>query len=154
MPRLLLFAPVQKIILDRDENTLSLIGFIEMLTLPPVSVEAPAPPEDAISPMQWAVSAIWLQTDEDEGKQYEQRVRLIKPNGGMTVDGLTPFRMTHRTLRNNVRVNGFPVTPEGDYTLTLELREADGEWMMITDYPIRLQRAQPEAAEPQPSPAS
>jgi hypothetical protein len=134
MPKLLLFAPCDRVIIDEASKTLSLITILEQ-------VESPAPPSTNVAvALTWFAVALWQRLPEDEGKTYEQRTYLVQPDGSKTLEGSASFRLTERTHRVLSRTHGFPISQAGDYLLTLALREKDAgeEWVTMAEFPIRV----------------
>lgn len=142
MPRLLVFVPAEKVLIDSEDNTIGLVGILGGLNVP-----APEPlPEDAGAPVRWNVLALWKRQPEDEGRQYEQRVQLVSPSGRVLVEGLQTFQMVTSSQRNRLRIDGFPVAEEGEHTLALSLRDAGEEtWRDIADYPLAVSHFDPKA---------
>ena len=66
MPRLLLFAACERIILA-DDNTVSLISLLEKMEMTAhVAPGEPPPAGDAMSPFSWNVLATWTREDGDQ----------------------------------------------------------------------------------------
>ncbi|HLK59028.1 MAG TPA: hypothetical protein VKU00_20880 [Chthonomonadaceae bacterium] len=135
MPKLLLFMPSQKTILDQRDNAFSLISTIETVT---AQINEGEMPPNAALPLSWEISTVWYQIPEDVGRTFEQRVQLIGPDGTSLVEVQATFQMGYRTQRNLGVVPGFPVGQAGEYQLRLSLREAqnDQNWTMVAEYPI------------------
>ncbi len=136
MPRLLFFAPCEKVIMDEGSKTLSLITIMEQ-------VEGEVPPasgENVAAAINWSAIALWLKTAEDMGKTYEQRTCVIQPDGNETLAGTVSFQITERTHRTIARIFGFPVSQVGEHTVRLGLREENTNepWITMAEYPIRV----------------
>ncbi len=136
MPRLLLFAPCIKSIVDKDEGNISLIAVIE-------SVRAQIPPSEpipsrAVAPIQWSAVSSWLGLPEDAGKRFEQRVQLITPDQMEAISAVVPFEMTMRTHHVMTSINAFPVSQTGELILRLQIHEVgeSHEWETVAEYPI------------------
>lgn len=135
MPKLLLFAPCDRIIVDEATKTLSLISILEQVEAPPIPGA-----ENVAAALTWYAVAVWQKVPEDGGKTFEQRTYLVQPDGKRILEGLSPFRMTERTHRVFARTHGFPISQTGDYLLTLTVREKDSgeEWITVAEYPIKV----------------
>ena len=135
MPKLLLFAPCDRVIIDEAGKTLTLISILEQ-----VQSQTPPMGEKVAGAVNWFAIALYLQLPEDEGKTYEQRTCLMLPDGSETLEGTISFQMTQRTHRVMARMFGFPISQTGECSLRLALREKDkGEqWHTIAEYPIRV----------------
>ena len=144
MPKLLIFAPCQKAIIDKADNTVSLIGVIQGLV---INLNAVRPigdiPVDAVIPMSWAIATVWLQTPEDGEKKFEQRIDIITPNNTRLPANAQQFQMLLRTHQIAVIAASFPIGIQGEYKLVLSLREveANGEWIDLAEYPIEIQHS-------------
>ena len=146
MPKLLLFIPSQKTILDQRDNSFTLISTIENITAQITEGEMPS---NAALPLSWEISTVWYQIPEDQGKTFEQRVELIGPNGASLMEVQATFQMGFRTQRNLGVVPGFPVGQSGEHQLRLSLREANSlqNWTTVAEYPILITHQR--ASEPE-----
>ena len=135
MPKLLLFLPSQKTVLDQRDNSFTLISTIETITAQITEGDMPA---NAALPLSWEISTVWYQIPEDQGKTFEQRVQLIGPDGAALLEVQAVFQMGFRTQRNLGVVPGFPVGQSGEHQLRLSLREANSleNWTTVAEYPI------------------
>ncbi len=134
MPRLLFFAPCEKVIMDEGSKTLSLITIMEQ-----VEGEVSSPMGDKVAAaINWFAVAVWLKTPDDIGKTYEQRTCVIQPDGSETLAGTIAFQITERTHRVIARIFGFPVSQAGEHSVRLALREKDGNelWITLAEYPV------------------
>lgn len=133
MPKLLMFLPCERAIISQD-NFLSLISVMESITTQvPVGTTVP---ENAVAPLQWSVATLWQHQPEDNGRQYEQRVQLVLPNGNQVAEVALPFEMAAPLVRNVATIRGFPISQPGDCSLVLSLRRAGGEWEEIAAFPL------------------
>ncbi|MGC1376936.1 MAG: hypothetical protein WA821_11955 [Anaerolineales bacterium] len=141
MPKLLLFAPCQKILVDKLENSISLINVMHGLAAGRVentSLEPMSP--DTKIPLQWAIGTLWLRSSDDGEKTFEQRTEMIIPDNTRMEINVQSFVMTHRTHQIAMRAGAFPVGLPGEYKLVLSLREVgtNDEWQELAEYPIEL----------------
>jgi hypothetical protein len=140
MPHLLLFAPCQKAILDKGDNSLSIIGVMHGLVANLSAIDPKPLPANAVAPLVWSAASIWLRTPEDEGKAFEQKVDVIDPNGSrFDSNNASLFKMTHRTHHITINGAGFPIAVAGEYKVVLSLREVgQEEWRKIIEYPVEI----------------
>jgi hypothetical protein len=136
MPQLLLFLPCEKAIVNEQDNNLSVIEILDT-----VNVTVPGDfevPQDAVAPLQWAIVTVWQITPEDSEKQYEQRTCVIHPDGRETLVAIGSIAVLQGKQRTIVMVTNYPVGQEGEYAVSLSLREAsDGSnWREISRYPV------------------
>jgi hypothetical protein len=152
LPKLLIFAACEKAIIDQDHNV-SLIGLIQDLKVEipeQVDIEISKAEGLPVAAMRWAAFSMWLKTDVDSGKEYEQRVALIDPTGKPTgIEARTAFGFAEgkTTMRNTSVVLGFPVHASGRFMLRLWIHEKGQPESIepIAEYPINLNRGQPKA---------
>ena len=143
MLKLITFVPCEKIIINQDDNTVSLVSLMESIkTFIPES-EASNLPENAVVPFNWCIYALWHRGSE-ETEKYEERVELALPDGRIAFQSIQSFEMTpnHRHHRTTVNIRGFPVLPAGEYAIKLFLRKAGEEnpWEEVAQYPIYVER--------------
>lgn len=138
MPKLLIFAVSRQAILSQEDRAVSIISVLPGFTVqlqPGETVQA-----DALSPVYWGISACWLVESEDQGKMFEHRFQIIKPNGD-----IFPLAQ-HTSLAEQTRLNlviqgtGFPTGQPGVHLVTLDMREADQgkEWHRFGEYPMEI----------------
>jgi hypothetical protein len=144
MPKLLIFAPCQKAIVDRTDSLMSLIGVFHGFVLNDI-IKGDAPtdeplPADAKIPMQWAIGTEWLRLLDEEDKTFEQHIEIVSPDGTRMEVNIQPFKMTHRTHQVVVLAGTFPIGVPGKQNLVLSLRESgtNDEWQKIAEYPIEI----------------
>jgi hypothetical protein len=126
MPRLLIFAPCEKVILD-NQRSAHLIGLLQQWKserMPGVP-EEPIP-ENAAAPTPWAIFTLWYRTAEDGDTEFVQTCELITPSGRVAFSIDLKFTMTAISHTNTVNVVGLPVYP-GEYQLRLYLSETGRE---------------------------
>ena len=138
MPKLMLFAPCERVIVEEGSNTVSLISLIQMLT---ASVPKGVDPK-AIALQRWSVLTIWERESSDESKHFEQRIVVRDPNGSTALEALAEFKVTRDFHRNIAMIEGFPLAVPGRYVLVLSLRETgQHDWAVLADYPMTLKHA-------------
>jgi hypothetical protein len=95
--------------------------------------------------MNWALVSFWLKQPEDEEKVYQQRTRIVSPDGQSGAEAVVDFEMKARSHRNTVKVFGFPIAQPGEYFATLSIRETgETEWNDVATYPIRVEHIAPQ----------
>jgi hypothetical protein len=98
MPRLKIFAACEKIIVDQDTNSCSLICLIEGITLsiPPNSTHR----LNIGAPLHWELMSLWFSEPGDERYRFEQRIQVFAPDGTPTkVDMTMPFSFSDKKKR-------------------------------------------------------
>ena len=81
MPRLLLFAPCERVIINTEDNNVTL-----MTVLSEIGVSWPSSAMDKLRDTprlltRWQVIASWLREPGDEGREFEQICELVMPDG-------------------------------------------------------------------------
>ncbi len=120
MPKLLLFAPCEKLIVDEEGNP-TLITVLQNL-----GIEVPAGeqvPRDVMTPQTWDVITLWYPEDGDPGKTFHERLEFTQPDGSIPIRTKITFRMEDKTQRNKTHIMGFPIGQAGQSRLNLFLDE-------------------------------
>ena len=147
MPRLLLFAPCEKVIVDQNSNTISLISILQDFAVHvPPNVEVS---EKAQVPFRWRALAIWHKQGEDEGKRFEQEVIFINPEGRSVGSATSFFEMSRPYHRTVADFPGFPISIFGLYEVKLYFREdREGEEKVeVASFPFSISRSSIEDGE-------
>jgi hypothetical protein len=142
MPKLLIFAPCDKVIVG-DDRTSSLIMIYETLTLTLPAPSGGAIPAELVIPSQWNIYTLWHREPTDIGKKFEMNVQFVLPDGNIMFEVQQEFEMTARNYRNIGVINGLPVGVPGECLLKLLLREDAGEWQQVEEYPLEVQHTPP-----------
>ena len=152
MPRLILFAPCQKVISDKFDGSLSMIGIIDGFTL--FVEESASIPEEAATKISWVAVSVWNRQDGDEGKTFEQRMDIVKPNGDRPrTDKGTEFRMTEHSHEVVLFASAFPAGMASEYKLILSVHEVGtDDWRDVAEYPIYATHQRQETANEQAQP--
>jgi len=139
MPKLLLFAPCERVAIDQQNNP-TLISILQQWPAPSEEI-----PEKAFAPQRWDIFALWYRTPEDEGKEFVQICELINASGQKALSAQIEFQMTAPTHRNIISALGLPVNP-GHYELTLYLSEkgAEKERERLATFPLLVTAAIPQ----------
>ncbi len=138
MPQLLVFMPCEKILSDAHTGDISFIGLLDTLTVVvPAGVTIP---EGTQIPFSWVAFTQWVQSEQESGELFEQRVELFTPTGESGFDSINPLFPEGPLHRHAVKVARFPVGMEGIYSLQLSVREItdDKGWQVVTTFPIRV----------------
>lgn len=137
MPTLMLFAPAEKVLIDQQENSVSLIGIMSGVKVQLVKPDE-AVPEDAAVPMRWSVLTVWKREPSDEGKTYEQGLQMFAPDGTLAFELTSPsFAMTAPHHRVRLDIMGFKIAVPGTYRLQVNLRETQSPtWIKKSDYEL------------------
>jgi hypothetical protein len=147
MPKLLVFAPCEKVIISQDENNPTLIAILSSLTLEgeeaaiTEALKATESDKPALVPIRWSVFALWAKEPADGTREFTQTIDLESPARNIILTNRGTFAFaegidTHRLLLN---LPGFPIRERGVYILRLSL---DGA--AIAEYPIELKLTKPE----------
>ncbi len=142
MPKLLIFAPCEKVIVNHDDRTLSLISILEGVnaTVPQGITVSP----DEIYPKAWVIVASWRRTPEDDNRHFEQLIQILLPNGDEALKAISILEMTNRDYRLVINVDGFIVGRPGEHILRLSLREVgtNADWTLVAEYPLAVTHSQ------------
>lgn len=124
MPKLLIFAPCEKIIID-DQGNATLIVIMQNVS---VSVsEGSELPRDAVTPKEWAVFTLWQPMPEDAGQKFVQVLQALMPDRSEFKRGELSFEMQeNKTQQNRINIVGFPIGQPGQITVNMWL-EVDSE---------------------------
>ena|SRR2546429_7386337 len=121
MPRLLIFAPCEKVILDQYGNP-SLIAVIQEI-VSPLSPDAQLP-QNVLGMMRWDVFTLWQREPGDGDKEFIQDCALIGPGQKASIQASMTFKVGGKAQRNIMSLYGFPLASPGEHQLRLWLRES------------------------------
>jgi hypothetical protein len=143
MPRLLLFAACEKLIVDQA-NVLSLISLLQELNIQ-VPADATLPAELKLAPMTWTILSIWEQEPGDQDKDFEQRIAITLESGEMVTETpIAAFQMKTPQHRNIGMVVGIPIEPKSYYIRTWLKEKNSLEWgNEVGRYPLKVNRITP-----------
>jgi hypothetical protein len=160
MPKLLLFAPCEKVLINQQDNTTSLITLLEFVRIPVPESEEAKLPEGTSIPLSWHVFALWQAEHQDEGRHFEMRFTAEPPKGnGLRTppkmpDAVMPiaFEPNKPNYRQTLNVLGFPILPAGTCLLKLAMREigTGKDWETVATFPMIIARG----PEPNSTPAT
>jgi hypothetical protein len=113
MPKLLVFAPCEKVIISQDENNPTLIAILSTIG---GEFTAPNPLDiKAVGPMRWSIFTLWQKEAEDETKIFEQRLRLVSPSVRIGIVATQEIKMTVETHRTIAYIGTVPVGENGKW---------------------------------------
>ena len=136
MPKLLIFAPCEKVLVDEVTKTVTLIGVLQELhyKVPPGTVMQP----NSLLPLNWQVISLWQEEEQaDAGVEFEQRLVLENSAGQALFTNEVKWRFTRPSQRMVANVPGFPI---GSRKLMLKLfyRVPPSHWIEVASFPIEL----------------
>ncbi len=140
MPKLLLFAPCEKAIVDEVSHTTSLIAIMQEIHYK-VAPGAPSPPPNAALPMHWSVVSLWQEEESaDAGVEFEQRIVLENNAGAVLLSNEAKFKFDQPNHRIVASIVGFPL---GYRKLALNLFyrvPPARDWIRVSTFPLSLQQ--------------
>ncbi len=123
MPKLLVFAPCEKVIISQDENNPTLIAILSNIA---GDIESPEPLEkNALGPMRWQIFTLWQKVPSDGLTIFEQRIRLVSPSGRTVFDAPQQLQLTAQAHRMTAALGTVPIGENGDWELQLFLHVKD-----------------------------
>ena len=148
MPRLQLFAPCERALIDQGSGATSLVTVLQTLTIPEPPVNTPS---NAIAIQRWSAVSMWMMSEGDETKRFQQLVTLVNPTGAPVFRTQADFGFPKAFHRIVATIHGFPLQPPGEYHLELALREfGAADWTLVSSYSLFLRYT----SQGKPSPAS
>ena len=122
MPKLLVFAVCEKIIVD-DSGNATLITLLNEIHIA-LPTDGTVLPPDALAPKEWAVFAMWAVEQEDFGHDFVQEMEMSFEDGTIFKKQSLPFHVKPdvRVAVNRANIIGFPIGKQGSFTVTVWLR--------------------------------
>ncbi|MGH9660003.1 MAG: hypothetical protein ACRD96_15755 [Bryobacteraceae bacterium] len=80
-----------------------------------------------MAPLRWTIYTCWRRELGDDGKQFEQIVRMVAPSGKVVLSDIRPFELKTSKQRMIMYLDSFHVNEAGEYSLRVSLREARNE---------------------------
>ena len=118
MPRLLIFAVCEKVIID-DAGMASLIGLFSRIS---IAVPKEGIPPNAVAPKEWAAFTSWTWDSEDEGKEFDQLLQVLTPSKNLHIEVKSKItKQEDKTLQFRMPLLGIPVGEQGFCTVKLSL---------------------------------
>src|SRR5438445_11897758 len=96
MPKLLLFAPCERVAIDQQNNP-TLISILQQWSAPSEEIA-----EQAFAPQRWDIFALWYRTPEAVGKEFVQICELINASAQKALSAQLESQMTAPTHSNIV----------------------------------------------------
>ncbi len=123
-------------VIDRDENTVSLLEIVEQLAVGPS--QSPRVPVVAFD-----VVTLWYREAEQDPEGGLARLEVVSPDGESQTVGEYPVNLEeHRRLRYRTRMVGFFVRPNtaGRYWLQVSRRYTESdEWDIVSRTPLQVE---------------
>jgi hypothetical protein len=137
MPKLLLFAPCEKVLVDEMSHTTSLIAVLQEIhyKVPPgTQIQS-----GALLPMNWSIVSIWQEEDPADAEvEFEQRVLLENTAGKAFMENVVRWKFERPSRRIVGSVPGIPI---GSRKLTLKLSYRVAlarDWHEVASFPLEL----------------
>ena len=137
MPQLYTFVACKKIIID-DSGIASLIFLFTQFTVSiPIGMENV--PSNAAVPKEWAICSSWDWEPADEGKEYNQIIQILYPDGKSFVDRQETKFVMQPDIKQQIKapMMGFPIGQQGTYLVRMWLEHAGR--VIVEPRPIRLE---------------
>lgn len=145
MPKLLLFAPCEKAIVEEGSNTVSLITVLQELNVSiPIGKNIDS---NTLAPQRWYLVSLWRREDGDEEKRFEQRVTITDPGHRKRLEAFGEFDFPKAWHRVIVQIDGIPIATQGDFSITVAIRESGGDWRVAGEFPLTITHV--ESLDPQ-----
>jgi len=149
MPKLLIFAPCEKVAVGQQDNSSCLIGILQAFELGGISEAGETQIEESKTqqvaplrvPLHWTIFAFWRLNEDERGKIFEQSCQLITPSGKVSFDQVMEFGQDPTEFqRVTINAFGFPVPEEGEYTLKVSIGERGEPRIEKATYPLTVKR--------------
>jgi hypothetical protein len=131
MPKLMMLAACERVIVDRVTSLPSLINIFQRMDIQ--RQDAPLP-ENAVAPTRWAIFTLWQHSPEEKGIEYTQRTEIICPSGMKFSEATSKFRISETDdlqSKNHIDMFGLPIGTEGFLKVRVWLEgiaDATGEY--------------------------
>jgi hypothetical protein len=136
MPKLLIFAACEKVLLDQNTNSISLIALLQEVHFK-VPQGAPLVPNASL-PMQWAAISVWQEeTPADSGVEFEQRVALENAAGQLLLENVAKWHFEKSSHRIVANVLGLPIARKLALSLTYRVAGMR-DWLPAASFPIEV----------------
>jgi hypothetical protein len=138
MPKLVVFAPCERVIFGQGDNTASLIVLVQRMDFQ-VPTDQPLP-ERAGAFARLAIFSQWHRVPEDSEKVFEQKLTLGMEGEKLILEAVTEFKMLQRVNRLVGQIPILPLVKPGEYSFKLFIREK-GEQVWgapVGEYPIEI----------------
>lgn len=142
MPKLILFAACEKVIVDHYDNSTSLITLLEAINIAVRQEDQANIPDDAGVPLNWYLLALWQVEPGDEAITFESRFAAQFTSGEESELSITPFQFEQGkpNFRNVLRVVGLRIKPlitSDAFTAKVSIRRQGTEqWEDQGSFPV------------------
>jgi hypothetical protein len=135
MPKLILFAACEKVLIDQATNGVTLISLLEEIHFK-LPTGMALPPNMAL-PTQWAALTVWQEESADAGIEFEQKVTLEDATGRTLLENTAKFQFQQSRHRVVAAVAGIPYSRK--LLLNLFYRTSGvPDWRHAASYPIEI----------------
>jgi hypothetical protein len=145
MPKLMALLTCEKVIVDLNSKTPSVISIFQTMNVP-IAANVPLP-EKALAPIAWAVFSVWQHDESERGVEYTQRTEIIDPSGTQFANVATKFKITEPgdfQSKNTVAIFGLPVSAEGVMIVRVWLEGVEGS---TAEYPFQIKHVRSQRNE-------
>jgi hypothetical protein len=136
--RLLYMVMCERVILEREDNSASLINLLEGVTLQ-LSEDLPA---EAEIPQRWGVYSMWRRERVGGTQGFVQRMEMISPSGRIVKENEITFTYGEGKHNHKVKltVDGLPIGEHGVWSVNLSIKEdsADSQWSLAGSLPFHV----------------
>lgn len=136
MPKLLLFAPCERVIID-DQGSATLVIILHKIAVFNPKIEEL--PKDAVAPKEWVVFTLWEPMAEDIGKEFVQVLQTILPDGSEFKKSEMRFRFQEgKRQQNRMLIQGMPVGQDGKLALNTWLEVDSRQVGEVNSYDLTI----------------
>jgi len=148
MPRLMMFAACEKVIIGQEDNASTLMSILQGF-----EVHAEPPADQVVQiPIHWYVFTLWERLPEDVPESDIQRIQLFAPDSTVLLSAEIPIITSGsaeaRFHRAALRRDTFAVKGIHDHVLRLSIKSGNGNFVEIPHavFPIPITVRVPEPA--------
>jgi hypothetical protein len=136
MPKLLIFAPCERVIID-DQKIASLITLMQSVTTSaPANIQIS---QDTVAAQNWSIFTLWMPQTEDINKDFVQVTQVLWPDGNEFNKHTQPIRFEKgKTHQVALKVMGFPIGQIGTISLNVWLEHNLNRVGEIHSFPIEV----------------
>lgn len=137
MPKLLVLAACERVLVDQVASLPSLINIFQRMN---IQLQDAPLPENAVSPARWAIFALWQHTPEENGIEFTQRIEVLNPIGEKFAEAKTVFKIAEAEdlqSKNHIEMFGLPINNEGFIKVRVWLEgyaDTTGEYQFLIKY--------------------
>jgi hypothetical protein len=147
MPRLLVFAPCEKVIISQADNTATLITVLSGIAAEYEKEGAPPPGKRLSLPIRWTIFSLWKKESTDGDKEFAQSIIFKSPSGENIFEtAAMPIDLKVGSHRMVMLVDSVPVWEPGEWKIELYLSEKDAQLpeLPLVSYPFDLKMKEKE----------